>query len=81
MALHPDVIREIETTTTPKRSATAALAASQLNALQAKVARLEAALAGCVQWSALPKFMAAAFREVNVQRWPLGSINWKPDRS
>ena len=46
MALHPDVIREIETATTPKRGGTDAPASRQ-NALEAKVARLEAALSGC----------------------------------
>ena len=67
MALHPDVIREIESTTTPKRSGTAAPAvASRQTALEAKVARLEAALAGCVSWSALPKFLATAFKEVGI---------------
>jgi hypothetical protein len=67
MALHPDVIREIETATTPKRSGTAAPAVtSRQNALEAKVARLEAALSSCIQWSELPKFLAAAFREVSI---------------
>jgi hypothetical protein len=68
MALHPDVIRELTTATTPKRGATAAPAvASRQNALEAKVARLEAALSSCVQWGDLPKFVAAAFKEVGIQ--------------
>ena len=66
MALHPDVIRELEMATTPKRAAAAAVASRQ-NALEARVARLEAALSSCVQWGELPKFLAAAFREVSIQ--------------
>jgi hypothetical protein len=65
MALHPDVIREIETATTPKRSGTPAVASRQ-SALEAKVARLEAALANSVSWSDLPKFLATAFKEVGI---------------
>jgi hypothetical protein len=63
MALHPDVIREIESTTTPKRSRPAAPAASQLNALEQKIAMLEA---NSVSWSDLPKFLATAFKEVGI---------------
>jgi hypothetical protein len=66
MALHPDLIREIETTTTPKRAATPAVASRQA-ALESRINRLEAALASCVQWDALPKFLATAFKEVGVQ--------------
>jgi hypothetical protein len=69
MSLDATVLRELESATTQKRrSGTAALAvASRQSALEAKVARLEAALSSCVQWSELPKFVAAAFKEVGVQ--------------
>jgi hypothetical protein len=66
MTLHPDVLREIETTTTPKRRGTVAPAASRQSALEVKVARLEAALSSCVQWKDLPIFLATAFKEVGI---------------
>jgi hypothetical protein len=68
MSLDATVLRELESATTQKRrSGTAAPAvASRQSALEAKVARLEAALSSCVQWSELPKFVAAAFREVGI---------------
>jgi hypothetical protein len=65
MALHPDVIRELETATTPKRAAAPAVVSRQ-NALEARLARLESAQSSCVQWSDLPVFLATAFKDVGI---------------